>query len=57
MGRAQSTPHYHRDHSEDKVPTISWDYWFIDEKQDKSKHNEEDGDKNTDKGLPIIWAD
>ena len=42
-GRAQSTPHYHRDHSEDQVPTISWDYWFIDEEQDKNKGNEEDG--------------
>ena len=42
MGRAQRTPHYHRDHSEDKVPTISWDYWFIDEEQDKNKDNEEE---------------
>ena len=58
MGRAQSTPHYHRDHSEDKVPTVSWDYWFIDEKQDRDKDNEEEGEKNKDKGLPIvIWAD
>ena len=58
MGRAQSTPHYHRDHSEDKVPTISWDYWFIDEEQDKNKINEEEKDKSKDKGLPIvIWAD
>ena len=57
-GRAQSTPHYHRDHSEDQVPTISWDYWFIDEEQDKNKGNEEDGKSGEEKGIPIvIWAD
>ena len=48
-GRAQSTPHYHRDHTEDKVPTISWDYWFVDEEQDKNKGNEEDEGQAKDK--------
>ena len=57
-GRAQSTPHYHRDHSEDKVPTISWDYWYIDEKQDNEKGNEEEGKPKEETGLPVVvWAD
>jgi len=58
MGRAQSTPHYHRDHSEDKVPTISWDYWFIDEERDGKKNNEEEKGKEDENGSAVvIWAD
>ena len=61
-GQAQSTPHYARDDNENSVPTISWDYMYMNDeddeedkkKRDKKSEEEDDGME----GLPIVvWAD
>ena len=52
MGRAKSTPHYTREHDDEKIPTISWDYMWLDDEHDKGEKRE------GMEGLPIvIWAD
>ena len=61
-GRAKSQPH--RDQTqfdeECEIPTISWDYMWIDEEANKNKGNETEERENEKglEGLPIlIWAD
>ena len=49
-GQAQSTPHYTRDDDENSVPTISWDYMYLNDEDDEEEKRKRERTKEKEEG-------